>query len=171
MSEEIELGAFEVGGPECREIFDRLVRECDEFAHILEGEPAVVFLLRRDPKIKQGRDVLGECCLPTVQGALRSMFEWLMLQQFGHRPDFLVVLDKDYWDSCGDHLREVLMHHEAMHMGHALDKDGAPRYDKDTGRPVWCIQGHSVEEFTETVRRYGAWNAGLREFVESVSGK
>ncbi|SAL02785.1 hypothetical protein AWB80_08438 [Caballeronia pedi] len=87
---------------------------------------------------------------------------------FGAFPDFLIVLDKDYWDTCGPRLREVLVYHELLHAAHARDKYDAPKFDKE-GRPCWAIRGHDVEEFAETVRRYGAWHEGIERLVEAAA--
>ena len=142
--------------------------ELEEFAHLVEGEASIDWLLRTAPKVKAGREILGTCYLPSVQGDLKDLFEWMLAMLLGRMPDFLVVLDQDYWLKVDDRLREILVYHEMLHMGHAVDRYGAPRYNKETGMPVFCIVGHDVEEFTATVRRYGAYSEDIRRFIAAA---
>ena len=173
MSDDLLLGEFVLpaddgNGPQA--FYARLVKSFPEFEHLREGDPHVVFLFRTSPKVVQGRDVLGTCYMPSVQGALRPVFDWLMEQQFGRVPDFLIVLDLTFWNAADDLTREILVHHEMMHCGQAKDQWGEPKFNRDTGLPVWCVRPHDVEEFADTVRRYGAWNEGLSHFLEAAGG-
>ncbi len=58
-----------------------------------------------------------------------------------------------------------------LHAAQDRDIYGAPKFSASTGRPVWCIRGHDVQEFTSIVRRYGADAAHVREFVDAANGK
>ena len=136
-----------------------------EHAHLKDGEAHIEWLLRADPKIQAGRQILGTCYLPSVQGQLRDFFLWLCSRMFGAVPDFLIILDQGYWEESGPREREILVYHELCHAVHATDKYGAPRFDKDTGRPVFAIKAHDVEEFSAVVRRYGAYSEEIREFI------
>lgn len=173
MSEIEELDMFSIpaddkNGP--KELYRALVARCREFQHLRDGEPRVAFMLRHFEKIKAGRVVLGTCYMPSVQGELKPMFEWMLSRLLGSLPDFLIVLDADYWEAADDREREILIFHELMHCGQALDKYGAPKFNKDTGDPVWTINGHDVEEFTATVRRYGAYDHTIKAFIDAADG-
>ena len=48
---------------------------------------------------------------------------------------------------------------------------GQPKFSASTGRPVFGIRPHDVQEFTSIVRRYGADAAHVREFVEAAMAK
>lgn len=174
MSDDLDLAEYSVpddGENAPRAILERLVAACDEFVHLREGEPRILVLFRNQPKVKGGRAVLGECCMPMVQGSLKTMFEWLMVEQFGFYPDFLIILDRGWWEAADDVGREALMFHELMHADQATDQYGAPRFNKDTGLPVWRIRGHDIEEFNAVVRRYGAWAPDVSAFVRAVVGE
>jgi len=173
MSDDLNLAEYEVpadteNGPKA--ICELLVVTCNEFAHLREGEPRILILFRTIPKVKGGRAVLGECCMPTVQGSLRSMFEWLMVERFGFYPDFMILLDRDWWNEADERSREALMFHELMHADQAVDQYGAPRFNKETGEPCWRIRGHDIEEFNAVVERYGAWLPDIRAFIEASKG-
>lgn len=149
-----------------RPYFDRVI-QYPEFEEIREGEAIVDFLLVRNEVIQAGRQILGRCHLPSVQGKLRELFQWFVWHQFGRIPDFLVTLDKDFWMGGTDRDREILMFHEMKHMEHAKDRDSEPRFNEE-GRPVWVLRAHDIEEFRETVARYGAFSQDIRQFIEAA---
>lgn len=155
------------GGP--AEIAADLMR-LPELRHLVDGQARIVYLLREDIVIKAGRQVLGTCYLPQVQGSLRPLFDWLLATRFGDDPpiDFLIVLDNEYWTAASARQREILVYHELTHCGHAVDKFGVPRFDKETGAPVFCIRGHDVEEFVDVVKRYGAHNDDIKAFIAAA---
>lgn len=140
-----------------------------EFSHLKDGEAHIEFLMRGQPEFRGGRHVLGSVHLPQVQGQLKNVFAWILEEKFGSLPDFLVILEEDYWLEADEREREILVYHELCHTTHAEDKNGAPRYDKDTGRPVFALVGHDVEEFAAVVRRYGLHNPDLVAFVKAAS--
>ena len=148
--------------------YEKLIN-CEEHAHLKLGEPNVAFLFRVAALQEQGRQIIGTCFIPTVQGRLRHMFEWMMEEMLGSVPDFLFVLDHDWWFHASPLEREILMFHEMMHAGQAKDRWGSPRFNKDSGKPVWAIRGHDVEEFTATVSRYGAWQPEIASFVAACN--
>lgn len=174
MSDDLDLSEFLV--PEDDEnapqaVYERLVRECAEFDVLREFEPSMLILFRTTPKLKAGREVLGECCMPSVQGSLKPMFEWLLIEKFGYYPTFMILLDRDFWMASDERTRSALMFHELCHAGQKHDKYGAPMFNKDTGEPCWMIRAHDLEEFDAVVRRYGAWEPGISRFVEAVQGE
>jgi hypothetical protein len=136
-----------------------------EHSHLEDA--SIEWLFRTNPQIKQGRQILGTCYMPTVTGGLRDFFVWMVERLFGHFPDFLIVLDYDYWRESSPLLREILVYHEMCHAVQAVDKYDAPKFDKD-GLPVWAIKGHDVEEFSSVVRKYGAWNQGIQDFLDAA---
>lgn len=158
---------FEVAGADVRAIYDRLV-QLPEFEHLRDGEAVVDFLLRDGEEIKQGRLVLGAVHLPGVQGQLKPVFDWMLRNLLGRSPDFLVILDRDYWLGADERSREILMYHEMCHMIQKVDADGEPRFD-DEGRPVFGLIGHDVEDFIAVVRRYGAYSDEIRQFIAAAT--
>jgi hypothetical protein len=82
-------------------------------------------------------------------------------------PDFLIVLDRNFWFGATPIQREILCYHELTHCIHKKDVFGDPLYDEND-RPRWGLRGHDVEEFTSVVRRYGAWNADLESFLSAA---
>lgn len=168
------------GMPQPAEVYLRLL-DLPEHSHIREAEARVEFLMRGHAEVKGGRQVLGTVFRPDVNGRLREVFTWMLEEMFGpgddsgddaERPpiDFLVVLDAEYWLDGDDRDREILMYHELCHIQPAFDKNGAQRFDRETGLPVLTLAGHDVEEFKAVVERYGAYSEDIRQFVAAVNG-
>jgi hypothetical protein len=139
-----------------------------EFEHLASGGAWVEFLMRTKEQVVGGRRVLGSVHLPTVQGQLKGVFSWMLEEVFGGMPDFLVVLEDDYWKAATPREREILVYHELCHTEHKRDKEGELRFDVEE-RPVWGIVGHDVEEFNAVVRRYGAHSAEIQAFIGAAS--
>lgn len=148
-------------------IFTR-VWKMPEFEEVREAEPAIDWLMRHEPKIRHNKAILGECHVPSVNGALSGVFDWLLERTFGRIPDFLIVLDAGYWVDASDLQREILVFHELSHCTQAKDAFGSPRFNKQTGEPIFGLQGHDIEEFNQVVRRYGAHRSVIDDFVQAV---
>lgn len=148
-------------------IFEKLI-ELDEHKHFKEDDIAVDFLLRVDPKIKAGQHVLGSIMLPTVQGQLKDLFEQLLASLFGRMPDFLCILDRDFWMEADEVTRMALLEHELCHVKQERTKAGDLRFDMD-GNPVYGIVGHDIEEFNYIVRKYGAWKPNIAQFLAAAA--
>jgi hypothetical protein len=101
--------------------------------------------------------IVGQCEI----GEPRAMGKWakarVQVQNrgwFGRAPDFIITLDANYADQCGDAEFCALVEHELYHAGQERDEFGAPKFRK-SGMPAFAMRGHDVEEFVGIVRRYG----------------
>lgn len=140
-----------------------------EFGHLVDGDAVIDYLYRTHPEDHQGRHILGTCSIPMVQGRNRELFEWLVEERLGRVPDFLVILDWEYWEDADYHRREILLYHELCHARQKVNKHGLAMFDPETGKPQWAIRGHDVEEFDAVVRRYGAHSEDLRSFLDACA--
>lgn len=108
--------------------------------------------------VKAGRRIVGQAEMPNrVRGgrwqqarAMQQLREW-----FGHVPDFLLTIDALYAAECDDRSWCCLVEHELRHCGQAEDEFGCPRFNKDTGEPVFTLVGHDIEAFVMDAARYG----------------
>jgi Putative phage metallopeptidase len=173
---DLDAGAYQVslaGVLHPAVIADQLLKSLPEFVDLVDGEATIDWLFKRDEKIRGGRQILGAVHMPKVPGELNPCFGWMLERVFGRKPDFLVILDRNYWLEPSEthaaipHLREILVYHELTHCIHQVDREGGKRYDHDE-RPIWGLRGHDVEEFTAVARRYGAWNTELESFCAAV---
>lgn len=127
-----------------------------EHLHLLSAN--IAYLWTNVPNIKAGRQVLGTAEIIRYQGGkwqrTRQMIQ--MRDWFGIEPlDFLITLDAMYCDFVGDLEFLALLEHELYHCGQAKDEFGAPKFNRETGLPMFALRGHDVEEFLGIWRRYG----------------
>jgi hypothetical protein len=154
-------------------IFTRLLMshgELRELAEMMESGVTLRFLMRSGEWTKGGRTIWGTCYLADqgFQGPLKDLAVQLLDDMLGALPHFLVVLSDDWWQEATPLEREVLVFHEVLHAGHAKDRYGEPRFNRETGDPIICIQPHDVEEFDAVVARYGTWSPDLERFAAAL---
>ncbi|GGF24467.1 hypothetical protein GCM10011321_14810 [Youhaiella tibetensis] len=123
------------------------------------------------PNGHAGRRIVGQCemGLPPTGKWGRARIERQLLDWFGEVPTFLLTFDAEYASSCSDAQFMALVEHELYHAGQERDAFGAPRFSKKTGKPIYGIRGHDVEEFVGVVRRYGASAAHIEELVAAAN--
>jgi hypothetical protein len=156
-------------------IFERVLRLEElsvQAALVGDHEVKFAFAMRFDGEevswFKGGRQILGMAHMPRVSGQLSDLFDQLLEDTLGYAPDFLIVLNGEWWEAANDIEREILVAHETGHCGQALDRFGEPRFNRQTEAPVLAMVPHDVEEFHFIARRYGAWKSDLREFMAAM---
>lgn len=99
--------------------------------------------------------------------------EYLLETWFSKMPDFILTFDAHYMSKAQDGNFCAIVEHELYHCAQKRDSFGLPKFSRKTGKPIWGIRGHSVEEFTEVVARYGLSNVSpeISDFVESANRK
>lgn len=123
---------------------------------------------------KNGRSIVGQCELgdPMAMGKWAKAKARIQVEEwFGSIPDFILTFDASYAMQASDIEWCALVEHELLHAAQDKDSFGMPKFSSNTGRPVYTIRGHDVQEFTSIVRRYGADAAHVREFVEAAQAK
>lgn len=174
--EEVDVSAFmwadALGPAGCpmdpRAIAEKLVANEPSHADLKAGEVSVLFVLRTEPKVKLDKVELGSLALPQFGGKLGAMAKWLMIQQCGHLPDFVMTLDHSFWTQATPEQRLALVDHELTHGTIAKDKHGELRFGDD-GRPVWTIRPHDIEEFDSIVERHGEWLPDITRFLTAAA--
>ncbi len=73
----------------------------------------------------------------------RAQAEIQVMQWFGSVPDFIITLDAECCRACND--QSLCLSPSTFTQ--ETDAFGAPRFSRSTGRPVFTIRGHDVEEF------------------------
>lgn len=134
-----------------------------------EHEVRFGWLMRTTPKEKGGRTELGSVhdVKTMFQGGFKDLGLQLVETMLGYLPQYLVIIDAQWWQHASDHEKSALIYHELSHVKQAVDKFGALKYDRD-GYPVWRIVGHDVEAFNAEVRRYGTWAPDLQQFSDTL---
>jgi len=73
---------------------------------------------------------------------------------------FIIEFSGDLWDQIDGEIREVLMHHELLHVGAETDKNG---------EWVYKIVRHNIEDFIQIISVHGVdWLEKFRTIVASV---
>lgn len=148
-------------------IIAELIATCPEFELLRTAQPKIAVFMRLDAKMRGGKRMLGMLALAHWQGSLGPLALWLLAQHHGEYPDFIMVLDAEFWERASPMQRRALIHHELKHAAQAQDKDGEPRFTAD-GLPAWMIAEHDLSEFNDTVRRYGPWLDDIRDFLAAA---
>lgn len=150
------------------DIAARLMR-LPELLHLHENEVPFGWLMRNDTKHKGNKIELGSVheVATMFQGGFKDLGLQLLLGMLGDLPKFLVVLDAQFWEQASARDREALVFHELMHVQQAIDRYGAPKFDRD-GLPVFKVVGHDIEAFNAEVVRYGAWRGDIGAFIAAA---
>ncbi len=86
----------------------------------------------------------------------KARWEYQMLQWFGDKVlDFVITLYAPYFAGVDEVEQCSGTEHELYHCGQALDGFGLPKFSRTTGKPIFGIRGHDVEEFVGIMKRYG----------------
>lgn len=143
--------------------------ENPEHEHLRQAE--IGFVWTNQPNERKGRTVLGTCQLLPPSGekwsaarAIQQLQDWFFIV-----PDFLITLYAPACAEMDDASFMALVEHELLHAAQKRDNYGAPMFNRETGKPVWALRGHDVEQFVSVVRRYGADAAGVREMVDAAN--
>jgi hypothetical protein len=86
-----------------------------------------------------------------------------------HGYDFVIILNFEAWNSSSftEDMMRALMDHELTHCAVSNDSNGEPKMD-ESGKTVYRIRKHDLEEFREVVARHGQWKEDIRAFVEAA---
>ncbi|MGB9179997.1 MAG: putative metallopeptidase, partial [Pyrinomonadaceae bacterium] len=128
------------------------------------------FLWTNVPNAKAMRTILATAEMPMPRGSRwqreRELFQ--LSEWFGDKPDFLITVYAPFAARADHATWCALIEHELYHCAQARNKMGALRFSTETGKPIWAMRGHDVEEFTGVLRRYGARAAGVLDFVAAA---
>lgn len=110
----------------------------------------------------KGRTVIGTAEIPQPRGSgwVKARQERQLWDWFDCELDFLITLAAPWCAEADNASWCALVEHELYHCAQAEDEFGCPRFNQQTGRPIYRIRGHDVEEHIGVVRRYGARAAG-----------
>lgn len=81
--------------------------------------------------------------------------------------DFIVLLNKEAWETLNEAQRKALIDHELCHGQISYDSDGEPKQD-DRGRLVCRVKKHDLEEFQAVVDRHGCWTSNLSALAQAA---
>jgi hypothetical protein len=117
------------------------------------------------------RHVLATAEIPQTMGGAwkRGRAEQQLRDWFEADVDFLLTFYAPECARLDDRSFCALVEHELYHCAQERDQYGSPKFDRLTGRPIFGIRGHDVEEFTGVVRRYGATSPDVTAMVRAAN--
>jgi hypothetical protein len=122
---------------------------------------------------RQMRRILGQAEMPMARGGkwAKARHDLQLREWFGSVPDFVITLDAPFCAEADDASFCALVEHELMHCAQRRNPYGAPLFSRSTGKPIFGIRGHDVEEFVGIVRRYGAIDGGVLALAAAAREK
>lgn len=142
----------------------------EDFSHLRTA--SIGWLWTNEPNSRHGRSILATCELTgSIMGSKwqRARMEHQILEWFDDMPDFILTFFAPVVAMMEDREFMALVEHELYHAGQMKDEFGSPKFSRSTGKPLFAMRGHSVEEFTGVVDRYGATSPELEEMVEMIN--
>lgn len=84
------------------------------------------------------------------------------------RPDFIITVHSQGWEEWDDTFALSVVKHELLHCMQALDRYGAPRFNAQTGEPIYCLRPHDFEGFVEEIEWFGP-SEDAKRIIEAAS--
>lgn len=146
---------------EAAEIGRQLIAEHpDVHGHLHDA--TIGYLFRDDELLEGGAKIIdasAHLVSGLISGAGTKYFgrylKWSIQQQIGFLPTFLILIDKNRWDGGDDRWKKFLIDHELEHCIQKADEDGNPKFNQQTGEPLWGIKPHDIQEFNGVIARNG----------------
>jgi hypothetical protein len=151
----------------------RLIAADDEFQHLKEAGPRLLFLFSERAIVFRGGLAAAVIIEPRWQGPLGMVAEFLVSQLVERQdgaaldPDYVVIVDASNWRSLNAERRERLMFHELSHLVAREDEFGVVRRGQD-GRPLLKLVPHDYEVFDSEIRRYGIETVGCEAIAPAI---
>lgn len=143
----------------------------EDFSHLRNA--SIGWLWTNEPNSRHGRSILATCEMgSSIMGSKwqRARAEHQLLEWFDDMPDFILTFFAPAVAMMEDREFMALVEHELCHAGQAKDEFGNPKFSRSTGKPIYSMRGHDVEEFVSVVRRYGSTSPELDAMLEAVQG-
>lgn len=166
-----DTDAFAVAEPGERgpaAIAEELIQTDTALRDLLDGKPTILFLMRTETRwINMTKRELGSLHLPRWQGRLGPVARWLLAKVCDGEPDYIMLLDQQWWIQATMDQRRALVFHELLHGLWERDKEGVQKFT-DTGTPRWSIRPHDVEIFTAEISKFGAWSPDIVAVLKAL---
>ena len=118
---------------------------------------------------RRGNRLAGTAEVPAPRGDKwqQARSDCQLRDWFKGVPNFLITIDAECAAEYSDARFCALVEHELLHCAQSLDHYGSPRFNLQTGEPVFGLRGHDFEGFVSITRRYGVGSAeaGVSEVV------
>lgn len=142
-------------------------------AHAHLADATIGVLWTNAIHVSKMRSVLATAEIPQTMGGAwkRARAEQQLRDWFGSEVDFLLTCYAPDCRLLDDRSFCALVEHELHHCAQAVDRYGNPRFDRETGAPMFALRGHDVEEFTDVVARYGPTSPALVRMIAAANAR
>lgn len=139
--------------------------------HVHLRQASVGILWTNVGNARQMRSIVGQAEMPMARGGkwAKARHDMQLREWFGSVPNFVITLSAPFAAEADDASFCALVEHEMLHCAQRRNAYGVPMFSQSTGRPLFAIRGHDVEQFTSIVRRYGARASGVEEMVAAAN--
>jgi hypothetical protein len=140
----------------------------EDHAHLVDARFGVLWT--NCINVRQHRHVLASAELPQTQGSKwkKGRADQQLREWFGAEVDFVLTFYAPECEALDDRAFCALVEHELYHCAQAEGPNG-PKFDPQTGQPIYDIRGHDVEEFVGVARRYGITSREVRQLVDAIN--
>jgi hypothetical protein len=142
-----------------------------EHEHLMDAKIGVLWT--NCVNVSKQRQILGTAEIPQTMGstwkrerAAQQLRDWFLAEV-----DFVLTFYAPEVDNLDHRAFCALVEHELKHCAQAIDNYGAPKFDRNTGHPIFAIRGHDVEEFVSVVARYGVTSSDVQALVNAAKAK
>lgn len=159
---------------EPKAIAARLIAHLEEFSHLKEADPLVLYVFSERAIPFRGALAAAVILEPRWQGPLGLVAEFLVAQLLRQQeaaaldPDYVVIVEASNWRSLDAERRERLIFHELSHLVAREDEFRCVRRHKDTGKPLLKLVPHDYEVFDQEIRRYGIETVGVEAIAPAI---
>lgn len=112
----------------------------------------IAYFFRSDIRKKGGKLVFGTT--KKIMGLNAALAD-------SDEPFFCIVIAHPAWEVLPQKHREALVDHELCHCGVEVDEKGEVKL---------VLRNHDIQEFSDIVRRYGAWSPDVQDFLKAALG-
>lgn len=136
--------------PEVRTFAERLIPKYHEM--LGNSGVRIEYLFRSNVPKSKGKFIFGVAKKITGEHATLADSE---------EPFFCIIIAHPAWQVLPQKYREALVDHELCHCGIEINEKGDTKL---------VLRNHDVQEFSDIVRRYGAWTPDVQEFLQAALG-
>lgn len=149
-------------GSNLKKLLEEATKKSEKYSECVECEEIAKLLINKHPELLE--DASKAKIKYLKKSAEKSKFrgkcsrttgKWSYLTGF----DFVIEVWAEWWETATSVQKEALILHELRHITLTTTT---------SGKEKWVLRIHSLEEFLEVYKLYGAWCEELKDFEEEA---
>ena len=135
------------------DLLDDIIASVGDHTALIDAKIVLAWALKWKED-KDGHMKLGMC--KKISDLEKELAKW----------DFIILLNRPYWNAFNDEQQRALLDHELCHAAPLIDEKTGEQKEDERGRKVWRIRKHDIEEFGGVVERNGLYKRDLEAFAQ-----